>query len=129
MEVTPTGGLILCRYLDTEDTLPGGKIHLLDRAKQDITAQQGIVESVGPGYYDEDGDFVPMDPDLTKGTWILHRAFARREAHELEFFLTSSEEDDEEADAPLSRDEMDLYLVLHARLQRTLQRVEVAMPR
>jgi len=87
VEVTPTGGLILCRYLDTEDTLPGGKIHLLDRAKQDITSQQGLVEAVGPGYYDEDGDFVPMDPDLTKGTWILHRAFARREAHEPEYFM------------------------------------------
>lgn len=71
------GRLILCRYLDTEDTLPGGKIILGDLSKQAITAQQGLIEAVGPGEYDEDGDWIAQDPDLKPGAWIMHRAFAR----------------------------------------------------
>lgn len=35
---------------------------------------------------------------------------------------TGSEDDDEEADASLTRDEMDLYLSLHARVARHSQR-------
>ena len=72
------GSLILCRYPETEDTVPGSPIILLDGSKTAITSQQGVVEAVGPGHYDEDGYFVPMDPRLKPGAWITHTAFARK---------------------------------------------------
>ena len=42
---------------------------------------------------------------------------------------TPAADDEEEADAPLSRDEMDLYLALHARLQRSLLQREAVRSR
>lgn len=41
-----------------------------------------------------------------------------------ELYGPAGDPDDEEADAPLSRDEMDLYLSLHARVSRLSQRVD-----
>lgn len=73
----PRNRLLYCRYLDPEDTLPGGRIILLDLSKKAITSQQGVVEAVAEGGYDAEGDWVPMDPLVQKGAWILHTAFKR----------------------------------------------------
>jgi transcriptional regulator with XRE-family HTH domain len=50
-------------------------------------------------------------------------AIAQATGRDIDFFLTASAEDDDEESAPLTSSEMDLYLTLHARLQRSLQRV------
>lgn len=86
------GRLILCRYVETEDTLPGGKIALLQGSKDALTSQQGIVEAVGPGERDEDGDWVPMDPGLVKGAWVVHRAFARKPWPDPSLFLLHADD-------------------------------------
>jgi len=50
---------------------------------------------------------------------------AQATGHDIDFFLTeSSEDDDEESEQPLTPAEMDLYLALHARLQRSIQRAQ-----
>jgi len=38
-----------------------------------------------------------------------------------DFYAADADTDDDEEDSPLSRDEMDLYLALHARVQRQMQ--------
>ena len=73
----PRNRLLYCRYLDPEDRLPGGRIHLLDGSLKAITSQQGIVEDVSEDGYDEDGDFVEHEAALEAGAWILHTAFKR----------------------------------------------------
>lgn len=49
-------------------------------------------------------------------------AIAQATGHDIDFFLTESSEDDDEESSALTAAEMDLYLTLHARLQRSLIR-------
>lgn len=86
------GRLILCKYLETEETLPGGRIALLEGSRNAITAQQGQVVAAGPGEYDEDGDWVPQDPDIKPGAWVLHKAFARKPWHDEAFFILHADD-------------------------------------
>ncbi len=82
----PRNRLIYCRYLETEDTLPGGKIVLLDGSKRAITSQQGRIVAAAAGGYDADGVWQPTDPRLCEGAWILHAAFKRQPAREPDHF-------------------------------------------
>ena len=84
----PRNRLLYCRYLDPVDTLPGGRIALLDGSLRAITAQQGIVEAVAAGGHDEDGIYQPTDPALKPGALILHVAFKRHPcADDKHFFV------------------------------------------
>lgn len=63
----PLGKRVLIRDLDTEETLPGGKIVLLDDTRINLTEQQAEVVAAGAS----------CDERLKPGTWILHKPFAR----------------------------------------------------
>lgn len=73
----PLGAKVLCRSILTEETFPGTSIIATHERRDNSTAQQAEVLEVGPGERDEDGDFVPMDPDLKPGAWVLHKFGAR----------------------------------------------------
>jgi len=88
----PRNRLLYCRYLDPEDTLPGGKIILLDLSKKAITSQQGIIVSVGTAGRDEEGDPVPVDERLLPGTWILHTAYKRIPSDNEGFFFVHEDD-------------------------------------
>ena len=91
----PRNRLLYCRYLDPVDTLPGGRIALLDGSLRAITAQQGIVEAVSAGGLDTEGDFVPMDERLKPGAWILHKGFTRTESplpHDHQHFVVHEDD-------------------------------------
>ena len=75
--MTPRNRLVYCRYLDPVDTLPGSRIALLDGSLRAITAQQGIIEAVASGGYDDEGDWVPTDPALAPGRLLVHAPFKR----------------------------------------------------
>ena len=90
--MAPRNRLLYCRYLDVEDTLPGGRIVLLDGSKRAITAQQGRVVAVSPGAPDADGDWQPTDPALREGAWILHAAFKRIPAQDADHFFVAEDD-------------------------------------
>lgn len=73
----PLGRKILCREIEVEDHYPGSPILLLEDRLKSETAQQAEVVAVGPGEYDEDGDFVPVAPELQPGVWVMHEPFRR----------------------------------------------------
>lgn len=79
------GARLLCRTVLTENTfIPGGRIIATDERRDNSTSQQAEVLEVGDGERDEDGYFVPMNPDLKPGAWVLHKAFTRIPLHEVE---------------------------------------------
>ena len=88
----PRNRLLYCRYLDPEDRLPGGRIHLLDGSLKAITSQQGIIVSIGTDGRDDEGDPVPVDSRLQPGAWVLHTAFKRIPAPEDGFFFVHEED-------------------------------------
>ena len=65
--IQPLGHRVLVKELDTEETLPGGKIIMLDDTLKYHTQSQAEVISAGKD----------CDPRLKKGAWILHKPFAR----------------------------------------------------
>jgi co-chaperonin GroES (HSP10) len=73
----PLRNTVLCKPIEVEEHYPGSPILLLQDRLEAETAQQAEVVAVGPGRVDEDGDFVPTDPALKPGTWILHEPFRR----------------------------------------------------
>ena len=90
--ILPLGARVLCREPLTDESLLGSRIVLLDDTRRRITANQGEVVAVGPGSYDEDQCFVPMDPSLKPGAWILHRAWARVETDDPELFIVAADD-------------------------------------
>lgn len=72
------GARLLARTLITEESLDGGRIVLPEGVRKLITQQQAEVLAVGPGDYDEEGDFVPTDPEIKPGRWIMHAPWARK---------------------------------------------------
>lgn len=48
-----------------------GRIHLLDRTVENMTAGQAEVVAVGPADTDEDAK--PLDPRVVPGAWVLTR--------------------------------------------------------
>ena len=79
--------LLLCCEVATEESLPGSRILLTETDRATITSQQARVVEVGPGEFDEDGDYVPTDPRLRPGAWILHAAHKRKPAWDDAHFL------------------------------------------
>lgn len=92
MDVRPLGAMILCKAIEVDNHYPGGVIELLpDRIEETVRRQAEIV-AVGPGGRDEDGDLIPMDPDLQPGTWIIHnREFGKTEAPDGQFWITQDD--------------------------------------
>jgi co-chaperonin GroES (HSP10) len=74
----PLGRRLLCRPVEVESNYPGSRIVLLpDRVALEVKQQAEIV-AVGPGEWDADlAEFIPTDPRLQPGTWILHADFMR----------------------------------------------------
>lgn len=92
MDIRPTRDRALCRPVAVQETYPGSPIILVPGRLEVDTAQQAEVVAVGPGYHDEDGYWVPADPDLKPGVWVLHEPHRRVEAgHEDYFWLRFSD--------------------------------------
>lgn len=87
----PLGDRVLCREVEVEETFPGQRIILLDGSLKSITQCQAEVVEVGPGTTDDEGDFVPMDPRLKPGVWILHEAWRRTDSGEDGLFFLKAE--------------------------------------
>jgi len=91
--IQPLGNRILCRAVEAEDHYPGSPIVLTpDRVALEMK-QHAEVVAAGPGTRDEEAEcFVPVDPRLKPGAWILHADFARVYLNdEKEFFLTEAD--------------------------------------
>jgi len=91
--IPPLGNRILCRAIEAEDPYPGSPIVLTSDRVALETKQHAEVVAVGPGRWDEEGEcFVPVDPRLKPGAWILHADFVRVYLNdEKEFFLTTDD--------------------------------------
>jgi co-chaperonin GroES (HSP10) len=91
MNIVPTGNRLLCKPIDVDPHYPGSPILLLPDRLDLETEQQAEIIAVGPGIHDEDGDFVPTDPDLKPGTWILHEVHRRVAFKDKMFWLTTDD--------------------------------------
>ena len=65
--LTPLGNRVLCRPVLTEETLPDGRIILMEARREALTDQQAEVISASAS----------CDPRLTEGTWVLHKPMKR----------------------------------------------------
>lgn len=81
MTYLPKAGLALVRPIDTEDTLPGGKILLSPSYRASLTAQQAEIVAIGPPQrchepetcnrpHTTTGRHV-VDQRLVPGAWVL----------------------------------------------------------
>lgn len=76
-ELTPLPGRALIRMVQTEETLPGGRIILTDPVRQAIALQQGELVAVGESPPDLVEDEYPHHAELTRlesGAWLLLRS-------------------------------------------------------
>ncbi len=72
------GRRILCRDIKGAETLAAyPHIILTDADRRGITMNQAEVLAVGPGDFDEEGEWQASDPDLKPGQWVLHLPWAR----------------------------------------------------
>ena len=69
----PRAGLLLIRRPETEATLPGGRIVLMENTLTHLTQGQAICLAVGPPAHDEDDEEIPIDPRVVPGAWIVTR--------------------------------------------------------
>lgn len=53
-------GLCLVKYVETQDTLPGGKVVLVDDARRNLARYQVEIVDVGPPEICEDRDSCPL---------------------------------------------------------------------
>ena len=70
---SPTRGNLLVRDVDTEDTLPGGTVHLLEDTRTRFARLQAEVVTVGPPAWDEEEDREIPIPAAT-GDWVVLRS-------------------------------------------------------
>lgn len=91
-DYAPLGRRVLCRPIITEDRYPGSALYVLPATIEVATKQQAEVVAVGPGAYDPDlEEFIPVDPRLKPGAWILHGDFARVWVSDDLFFLNDTD--------------------------------------
>ena len=65
----PLGNRVLIRDILTDETLPGGKVVLLDDTRLNLTSQQAEVIVAGKD----------CDQRLVEGAWIFHKPLCRSE--------------------------------------------------
>lgn len=69
----PTRGNLLIRDVDTADTIPDGRIHLLEDTRTRFSRIQALVVAVGPPAWDEEEEReIPMA--ASPGDWVLLRS-------------------------------------------------------
>lgn len=84
----PLGRRLLCRKITAEDRYLGSLIYLLPDRVALETKQQAEVVAVGDGEWDEElEEWIPVDPRLKPGTWILYADFMRVPVDDETFFL------------------------------------------
>ena len=85
--IQPLGRRILCKPIITEETLPGGRLLLLEDTRSHLSRNQAEIVAVGTR--DEDG---PCDDRLKPGDWVLLRDFAKASLNDTDEFLVREDD-------------------------------------
>ena len=90
VEVLPLGDRVLVKRVEVEHKKSPAGIIIPDTAQKE-KSKRGVVVSVGPGKYGEEGDLIPMSKDIKTGVEVFFNAGWDNEAdigeEGVEYFL------------------------------------------